>query len=291
MTVSGIPRYIRIWFHTLVCLSLYLAFSNRIWGQDAAPARNFSQSKISVERVLRLLQPFTAGRLPTLEGFASTGTRPLERFQRGYYQCTVEVKSDPSGGSQVHVSARITAWYAAPDASHSGYQVLPSNGRLEAALLDRLQDALAEKASVSSAQLPVSTPNSAPPAASSAPTMSAPMPRIPLASLHGALSVPFPSSRQGGTLAVQTDAAEKHEKDLAAEAKNLEEVLQNQARPNNLVSVKKDGTPVLQSARLDAPLLFAASAKDEFEILDFTADWVHVRVSGLSRGWIRRAGL
>jgi hypothetical protein len=27
---------------------------------------------------------------------------------------------------------------------------------------------------------------------------------------------------------------------------------------------------------------------DEFELLDFNADWVHVRISGLSRGWIWR---
>ena len=34
-----------------------------------------------------------------------------------------------------------------------------------------------------------------------------------------------------------------------------------------------------------------ASAHDEFEMLDFNADWVHVRISGLSRGWIWRNGL
>jgi hypothetical protein len=31
-----------------------------------------------------------------------------------------------------------------------------------------------------------------------------------------------------------------------------------------------------------------ASAHDEFEMLDFNRDWVHVRISGLSRGWIWR---
>ena len=33
---------------------------------------------------------------------------------------------------------------------------------------------------------------------------------------------------------------------------------------------------------------FLASMHDEFELLDFNADWVHVRISGLSRGWIWR---
>jgi hypothetical protein len=34
-----------------------------------------------------------------------------------------------------------------------------------------------------------------------------------------------------------------------------------------------------------------ASARDEFEMLDFNRDWVHVRISGLSRGWIWRNNL
>ena len=42
---------------------------------------------------------------------------------------------------------------------------------------------------------------------------------------------------------------------------------------------------------LNAKTLFLASAHDEFEMLDFNADWVHVRISGLSRGWIWRTSL
>jgi hypothetical protein len=37
--------------------------------------------------------------------------------------------------------------------------------------------------------------------------------------------------------------------------------------------------------------LFLADAHDEFEMLDFNSDWVHVRISGLSRGWIWRTSL
>jgi hypothetical protein len=70
--------------------------------------------------------------------------------------------------------------------------------------------------------------------------------------------------------------------------KNLEEILRNQAHPDNLVVVKQAGTAVVASPSLTAKTLFLASAHDEFEMLDFNADWVHVRVSGLSRGWIWR---
>jgi len=78
---------------------------------------------------------------------------------------------------------------------------------------------------------------------------------------------------------------------LQAEAASLEEVLKNQAHPKNLVAIKKSGTPVVASPSLNGQTLFLASAHDEFEMLDFSADWVHVRISGLSRGWIWRTSL
>lgn len=47
----------------------------------------------------------------------------------------------------------------------------------------------------------------------------------------------------------------------------------------------------MATASLTAKTLFLASAHDEFEMLDFNRDWVHVRISGLSRGWIWRNSL
>ncbi len=79
--------------------------------------------------------------------------------------------------------------------------------------------------------------------------------------------------------------------ELQAEAASLEEALKNQAHPKNLVAIKKTGTPVVASPSLTAKTLFLASAHDEFEMLDFNADWVHVRISGLSRGWVWRTSL
>jgi hypothetical protein len=78
---------------------------------------------------------------------------------------------------------------------------------------------------------------------------------------------------------------------LQNEADSLQEILKNQGHPKNLVAVKKSGTPVVSSASLTAKTLFLASARDEFEMLDFNRDWVHVRISGLSRGWIWRNSL
>src|SRR5260370_35732324 len=84
-----------------------------------------------------------SGRLPALEGFASPGDHPLNRYQRAYYQSAVQVSSTASGGSVVRVNTKVTAWYADSIPSHSGYQLLTSNGRLESDLLDQLTDLLA----------------------------------------------------------------------------------------------------------------------------------------------------
>jgi hypothetical protein len=48
---------------------------------------------------------------------------------------------------------------------------------------------------------------------------------------------------------------------------------------------------VLASPIETAKVLFLAAAEDEFEILDANPNWVHIRISGISRGWIRRSSL
>ena len=278
--------------------------------QSVPYERTFSQSKAAVEKTLRQLQPSASGRLPTLDGFTRPGDRALDRFQRGYYQCAVQVTSTPSGGATVRVSAKITAWYADPAAAKSGYQELPSNGRLETDFLDRLEDALGSNVTSPAANAPVNSPSNledgrlARPSGRGRPdsTISAPQPSvastgIPLASPK---SIPENSPFKVGnpvnsdlaaSLATQKAVADKRMEDLTKEAKGLEEILRNQAHPNNLVAVKKSGTPVLGNPIEGAKVLFLASAEDEFEMLDTNANWVHIRISGLSRGWIRRTGV
>ncbi len=96
---------------------------------------------------------------------------------------------------------------------------------------------------------------------------------------------------QGAASGETSPGAAKSDKALRAEADNLEEILKNQSHPNNLVAVKKTGTPVVESPSLNAKPLFLASVHDEFEMLDYNTDWVHVRISGLARGWIWRNSL
>jgi hypothetical protein len=257
--------------------------------------RSFPQSKATVEKILKRMQAATAGRLPVLEGFASAANHTLDRYQRGYYQSKFQVTAAPAGGSVVRVSVQVTAWYADPAAAHSGYQVLTSNGRLEADLLDQLAEQLsseAQQAGLGSPAIPEPA-RSAKATTPEEPTVSAPVLRIPQtsggfsSSLAQGLAEQEKAAQQGG----QKKAGANDPGGLQVEAESLEEILRNQAHPKNLVAVKKSGTPVVATASLTAKTLFMASAHDEFEMLDFNRDWVHVRISGLSRGWIWRNNL
>jgi hypothetical protein len=54
-----------------------------------------------VEKILKEMQSATAGRLPVLDGFATSTSadHPLDRYRRGYYQSKFQVTAAPSGGS------------------------------------------------------------------------------------------------------------------------------------------------------------------------------------------------
>ncbi|MGA8490771.1 MAG: hypothetical protein WB711_10135 [Terriglobales bacterium] len=293
----------------IFCVGIPILLAQQSDVPNAPYQRKFPQSKAVVEKVVKQLRDSASGRLPVLDGFTSPGDRPLERFQRGYYQCEVLVSSTPTGGALVRVAAKITAWYAGPDSSNSGYQVLPSNGRLETDFLDRLADALHGPSSTAATTAPaVSSPRTAASASSPTndkpsapiPTFSAPIPSSspPVGSIASSKLPATPAGSPfdlgngaNADLATKKAVADKHMEELTKEAKGLEEILRNQARPKNLVAVKKSGTPVLVSPVEGAKVLFLATAEDEFEILDLNANWVHVRISGLSRGWIRRSSL
>jgi len=75
---------------------------------------------------------------------------------------------------------------------------------------------------------------------------------------------------------------------LTQEAENLEQLLRNQARPTNLAVVKRANTPLVAQPLEGAEVLMRATAEDEFEVLDSIEGWVHVKISGISRGWLRR---
>ncbi len=305
MTFAKIRRRRALW-HAALAMAMLIAPTKSARAQSGENERTFPQSKAAVEKVLKEIQPASSGRLPVLAGFATSADHPLERYQRGYYESKFQVTAAPSGGSVVRVSVQVTAWYADPTNAHSGYQLLTSNGRLEADLLDQLADRLAVQASPTGTSSATAIQGTSPTSANRAskngvsktaeanePSISAPVPRLP--EVKGGISSSLAQSLTDREKNRGDSSKKSEEKGtggpLQTEAENLEEILKNQAHPKNLVAVKKSGTPVVSGASLNAKTLFLASAHDEFEMLDFSRDWVHVRISGLSRGWIWRNNL
>jgi len=288
--MSGKPLSAWHWLRSVGAAVLFLtivgAFTD---AQVSRVERTIHAPKNVVEKALKQLQSATSGRLPALEGFAEAGDRPLSRYRRGYFQCAVQVSAMPSGDSLVKVSAKVTAWYDAAGPAHSGYELLRSNGRIETDLLDQIVEQLsgnavsAEGKSSSPSDFAASAP-SVKHAASEEPTISAPMPQTSGGGAGFPKVAALPSERP-------TANGAKKDGGVQSEIATLEEVVKNQAHPKNLVAVKKSGTPVVGSPSLSGKVLFAASAHDEFEMLDYNADWVHVRISGLSRAWIWRTSL
>jgi len=250
-------------------------------------ARSFSKSKDEVDKALNELQAYAGQKLPIVDGFVAAGDQPLDRYERAFYQYSVDLlPGTTSNDTIVRVSAKITAWYADRDPSKSGYQVLSSNGRLELDLLDRLSEKFGGKP-VASMLKP-----------------EAPKPRINLSIGSPVIPLPprnFPPplagmpSTPGGeevtALATQRGVEEKRVQQLNTELQSLQDIQRNQAHPHNLVIVKKSGTPVLARPAEGSRLLFTAAADDEFEFLDAEGEWIHVQISGASRAYIRRSSL
>jgi hypothetical protein len=282
---------------SVAAFSLFLALIDAS-AQDRTYDRAFPQSKAALERILSQMQDSMSGRLPVLDGFTLSSDHPLSWYRSGYFQATTQVTPTSSGGSIVRVGAVVTARYFDPVSSRSEYQRLTSNGRIETDILEELSEKLA---AVPPTQVPGGDKNGAGtinPKAEPSGKASAPAPSVGAAPQRQ-LADSMSSSRfslsnnlvvSEGTIptAVTHNETDPKQNALRAELDQLQEVVKNQVHPNDLVAVKKSGTAVVDAASLNAKTLFLASAHDEFEILDFNQDWVHVRVSGLSRGWIWR---
>jgi hypothetical protein len=254
-------------------------------GQAVPYARTFAKPKADVEQALKDLQAYSGQKLPIVDGFVGTPQQPLNKYERAFYQFSIEVLPGVQAETIVQVSAKITAWYADKDPTRSGYQILPSNGRLELDLLDRLDEKFGNKPAAGTARALATS------------GISAPTPKL---NLGGGLNTssntgnPIPppeGTEELNRLRTAREAEEKRMRSLNEELQGLEEVKKNQAHPLNLVTVKRTGTPVVARASEESRVLFKAAANDEFEFLDAEGEWIHVQISGVSRGYIRRTAL
>ena len=285
---------------------------------QAAPYERTYATPISdVERVVRNLRPTSTGRLPTVDGFVEANDQPIERYERGYYECTFQVVATPTGGATVRAIAKITAWYNDPTPARSGYRVMVSNGHIENDFLDQIQEALGpapgtkptnSQTAGSPAKTSAASAESATSGASRPPAKLDPSAlglvesssnKSPTARTYSNLpgqpaepAAPLMSKTESlESLKLQRAAVDKRAQELSADIKNFEDILHNQARPADLAVVKKAGTRVFSKPSDTSGLLFSAEAEDEFQVLELEGAWVHVQISGASRGWIRRVQL
>lgn len=273
------------------CAFLLLCVALPSVAAQAVPyAGTFANSKEEVDKALKDMQAYTGQKLPVVDGFVAAGDQPLNRFERAFFQFSIDLVPGASGGTVVRVTAKVTAWYVDPDPWKSGYQVLPSNGRLELDLLDRLREKLEGKSSAVAARPDVHVPK---PKLDLSTGLPSPLSSGRSTAAAGPLAPPSgdAGNDEVAALRIKRDAEEKRIQQLNAELQSLQEIQRNQARPLNLVVVKNNGTPVLPRPAATAHPLFTAAANDEFEFLNAEREWIHVQISGVSRGYIRRNSL
>jgi hypothetical protein len=274
---SGTARFLSI--------SIFLFFFGMYFlvkAQSVPYARSYSKPKADVEQALKDLQAYSGQKLPVLDGFVAAVDQHLDHYERGFYQFSIELLPGDSGATLARVTAKITAWYADQDVAKSGYRVLPSNGRLELDLLDRVEEKLSGKK--------VSAPVTA------RPDVQAPTPRLDLSGVPGAPTAHPPpeiarTPDEVTALRIKREQQEKRVQQLNAEIENLQEIKRTQVHPQNLVTVRNSGVPVYARGTESSRVLFQAAAKDEFEFLDFEGEWIHVSISGDSRGYLRRSSV
>ena len=275
--------------------SAFLLLVAAITAAQSSPSEHvFQVSRAELDKALQNLHAYSPGRLPTLEGFVAPDIPALDKYQRAYFQYKLDIRPSGAGATSLRVSAKVTAWYASDNTAQAGYRALPSNGRLETDLIERLEEALQQhstRVAEGSASKQDSTQAGAKDHTPSVARSAQPEPAKSSA-FGNSLPLEQPASRKGLAPPDSRELTQQRRvQQLNEQAANLEEILRNQARPNDLAAVLKTGTPVLAKPVDAGDVLFRADAEDEFKVLDESGDWVHVQVSGISRGWIRRSEL
>jgi len=311
----------------LLFLFALLISSNLASAQDAdSTDRVYKHRKVEIEEALQALNAYATNRLPVLEGFVNANASTIAKLENPHYQLRVEIESQGPNQTLVSVVAKITAWSAAEDAARSQYVVIPSNGRLEQDMLDRLSVSL-EKGNVersvdrSGEGHGSSTTNrSAPPVEDSAASSASPpgvsasgkgsgsSPHSPSASAPPAESSPVdPSSAptssssasrvnsadpsalasEIASLRAQRQTAEMSQRKLQQQISELEANASSQKFISNLAVIKTPQASIFQQDDDTSKVLFRADPEDEFEIINVKGNWAHVRLENGADGWVR----
>ena len=260
-----------------------------LWSQSDAPsqfARTYPYPVETVKRALGQIGGFGGAKLPVVDGFVSSVVADADHYERPYYQYRVQLDQGDGTATTVKVEARITAWYAGADAAHSQYRSLPSNGRLENDLLDRLQDALSPSGTKPAIAVPVkANPPGLAPAGNSNHTNANPAPTAKPAS---PVKPATPATPQEQLDALLAQRQEVREKTAAMVAKlDAQKTANDSSETAKFASVKHSGVGVMSRKNFGGPVLFRAQVEDEFEVQSAESGWATVKLADGSTGFIQ----
>jgi hypothetical protein len=287
---NAVSQQVMKWHSLSFFVGAFFLCAMPLWPQGDAGSqftRTYSYPVETVKRALQQIGGFGGAKLPVVDGFVSPLVTDVDHYERPYYQYRVQLDEGDGTATTVKVEVRITAWFAGTDPAHSQYRSLPSNGRLENDLLDRLQDALSSSGSKPTAAVPVkadpsrlapaSNPNhtdSNPgPAAKPAPPVKPTPPATPQEQLDALLAQRQEIREKTAVVLAKLDA-EKAANDKSSET-------------SKFASVKHSGVGVMSRKNFGGPVLFRAQAEDEFEIQSAESGWATVKLADGSTGFIQ----
>jgi hypothetical protein len=256
----------------LLCCALLCGLLSAQTEDPSAVERTYPFSVEAVQKALQSIGGFGGGKLPVLDGFVAAGD--LDRYDHPYFQYRVHLKAVDANTTLVSVEAKISALYANQDPSKPEYQVLPSNGRLESDLHDRLQQAL--RGISESPSVPVKNKDASPP-------------RPQSQEVAMGKAAPAESSAQAQLDAVLAERQSVREKTASLQAQ-IDQMKASDHAPSgaaNVGSVKRSGVGVMSRQNFGGPVLFRAQAEDEFEIVELASGWAQVRLGPGSTGYIQ----
>jgi hypothetical protein len=272
MTRSFFQVSVRVFGLFFVALSLL----GQAWAQadsGTVVERTFPCSLDVMQKALQQIGGFGGGKLPIVDGFVTATATQLERLERPYFQYRVHLRPVDPNTTAISVEAMISAWYADSDPARSEYRSLPSNGRLESDLLDRLQRALGE--STATTKLGASAPTS-----HASPTTAAKLADSPTKPAGA-------SQEQLDTILSQRQAVREKTAALQAQIEQLKASDRKPANASRLASVKHSGVGVMSRQNFGGPVLFRAQVEDEFEVIDLQSGWAKVRLGPDTTGYIQ----
>ncbi len=88
-------------------LILCISIPNLVVAQVVPYAGTFAKSKDEVDKALKEMQAYAGQKLPVVDGFVATGDQPLDRFERSFYQFSIDLLPTGSGGTIVRAGPAV----------------------------------------------------------------------------------------------------------------------------------------------------------------------------------------